>query len=91
MHSYCADMKNITLKVDDATYQRARIRAAEAGTSVSAMVRDFLNSEGGTSDRDGQRSEALQALFRLAEEQADYGLKPVKPLSRDEIYNERLR
>jgi plasmid stability protein len=35
-------MKNITLSVDDATYQHARIVAARRGTSVSAMVRDYL-------------------------------------------------
>lgn len=37
-------MKNITVSVDEETYRTARIAAAEAGTSVSAMVRDFLHS-----------------------------------------------
>ncbi len=83
-------MKNITLKVDDATYHRARVRAAEAGTSVSAMVRDFLNSQSNESAEE-KRSEAMRALFELAEAQADYNGKPVQPMSRDEIYNERLR
>jgi hypothetical protein len=36
-------MKNITLTVDDETYRIARVRAAELGTSVSAMVKDYLN------------------------------------------------
>ena len=35
-------MKNITVSLDDETYRRARIRAAERDTSVSAMVKDFL-------------------------------------------------
>ena len=35
-------MKNITVSVDDETYRQARIRAAELGTSVSAVVRRFL-------------------------------------------------
>lgn len=35
-------MKNITVSVDDDTYRRARIKAAERDTSVSAMVRQFL-------------------------------------------------
>ena len=35
-------MKNITVSVDDETYRLARIKAAEAGTSVSALVRDYL-------------------------------------------------
>ncbi len=36
-------MKNITVTVDDETYRKARIRAAEKSTSVSALVRDFLS------------------------------------------------
>lgn len=35
-------MKNITVSIDDDVHRRARIRAAERGTSVSAAVRDFL-------------------------------------------------
>ena len=35
-------MKNITISVDEETYRRARANAAEAGTSVSALVREFL-------------------------------------------------
>jgi plasmid stability protein len=35
-------MKNITVSVDDETHKLARIRAAERGTSVSALVRQFL-------------------------------------------------
>ena len=35
-------MKNITVSVPDDVYRRARIRAAEKGTSVSALVRDQL-------------------------------------------------
>ena len=35
-------MKNITVSVADEVHRRARIRAAERGTSVSAAVRDFL-------------------------------------------------
>ena len=35
-------MKNITVSVDDETYRQSRIRAAELGTSVSALVRGFL-------------------------------------------------
>ena len=35
-------MKNITVSVDDETYHRARIKAAERDTSLSALVRRFL-------------------------------------------------
>ena len=35
-------MKNITVSVDDDTYRRARMKAAEQDTSVSALVKCFL-------------------------------------------------
>jgi plasmid stability protein len=35
-------MKNITVSVDNETYRRARVKAAEHDTSVSALVRRFL-------------------------------------------------
>jgi hypothetical protein len=36
------NMKNITVTVDDETYRKARIKAAERDTSVSALVKHFL-------------------------------------------------
>jgi hypothetical protein len=38
-------MKNVTISLDDDTWRRARIRAAEQGTSLSAMVKAFLNED----------------------------------------------
>lgn len=35
-------MKNITVTVDEDTYRRARIAAAERDTSVSALVKSYL-------------------------------------------------
>ena len=35
-------MKNITVSVDTDTYRRARVRAAELDSSLSAVVRRFL-------------------------------------------------
>ena len=37
-------MKNITVSVDDETYRRARVKAAEQDTSVSALVKGFLTA-----------------------------------------------
>ena len=37
-------MKNITVTVPDDVYRTARIRAAERGTSVSALVAEYLRS-----------------------------------------------
>ncbi len=39
---YCDNMKNITVTVDDETYRKARVKAAERDTSVSALVKRFL-------------------------------------------------
>ncbi|MGB0334060.1 MAG: hypothetical protein ACPGGN_01725 [Opitutales bacterium] len=55
------------------------------------MVRDYLNSLDGDINRTDQaRVDAIQSLFELAESQADYKAAPVEPLSREEIYNERI-
>ena len=35
-------MRNITVSIDDETYTRARIAAAERDTSVSALVKAYL-------------------------------------------------
>ncbi|PLR22914.1 hypothetical protein SGCZBJ_17240 [Caulobacter zeae] len=35
-------MKFITVEVDDETYRRVSIKAADTGTSIEAMVRQFL-------------------------------------------------
>jgi plasmid stability protein len=37
-------VKNITVSVPDDVYRRARIQAAERGTSVSALVGEYLRS-----------------------------------------------
>ncbi len=44
VHIYCetVEMKNITVSIDEETHRHARIRAAELGTSVSALVRGYL-------------------------------------------------
>ena len=46
-------MRNITVSVDDDTYRRSRIRAAELDTSVSALVVAFswVSSEIGPTGR----------------------------------------
>jgi plasmid stability protein len=40
-------MRNITVTVPDDVYRNARIRAAERGTSVSALVAEYLRSLSG--------------------------------------------
>jgi len=35
-------VRNVTVSLDDDTYRRARMIAAERDTSISALVKDFL-------------------------------------------------
>ena len=74
-------MKNITVAVDDEVYRRARIAAAEQGTSVSAAVRTFLvRWTGEETDFDRRK--------RLQDETLDAikGFRGGDRVSRDEIH-----
>ncbi len=91
-------MKNITISVDEQTHRHARTRAAELGTSVSALVRDYLRSlvaepvdatRAGGHEPDtglGRRRRLLQELF------ADFdargvGLRMADNLPRSALYD----
>jgi plasmid stability protein len=79
-------MKNITVSVPDDVYRRARVRAAEEGRSVSALVADFL---AGLTDRDAEfrRLEALQEKVMAEISEFRAGSR----LSRDEVHDRALR
>jgi plasmid stability protein len=53
-------MKNITVSLPDGIYRRARVKAAERDTSVSALVREFLTSLS-EEESDFERRKRLQA------------------------------
>ena len=86
-------MKNITLKIDDETYRKARVHAANEGTSVSMLVRDFLGSLASDTEAETQQRivAALQEIYAEADARATRRNKPLRPLTREEIYAERLR
>jgi hypothetical protein len=54
-------MKNVTISLPSEVYRRARIKAAERDTSVSALVRDFLLRLGEEESSDFERRRKLQA------------------------------
>jgi phage shock protein A len=56
-------VKNITVTVDDDTYRRARIKAAERETSVSALVARFL-TELAASETDAERLKREERALR---------------------------
>lgn len=86
-------MKSITLKIDDETYRKARIHAAHEGTSVSKLVRDFLGAlASGAGAAAQQRITAvLREIYVEADARATPRSEPLCPLTREEIYAERLR
>jgi len=57
-------MKNITLAIDDKLLDEVRIVAAKKGTTVNAMVRDYLTSVASLEDR---RDRARRRIRELAE------------------------
>jgi plasmid stability protein len=78
-------MRNITVSVPDDVYRSARIRAAEEGRSVSAMVAAYLRtlSEGGAEfarlEAQQRRIQARIRRFRAADR-----------LARDEVHDRAL-
>lgn len=52
-------MKNITVSLPDEAYRKARVKAAERDTSVSAMVRELLVKLG-EEESDFERRKRLQ-------------------------------
>ena len=60
-------MKKITVTVDDETYRRARIKAAERDTSISALVKRFLTELAvGESDTERLKREERALRERIA-------------------------
>jgi plasmid stability protein len=63
---YCGKVKNVTVSLDDQVYHRARVTAAERGTSLSALVRSYLEELGSgesESDRLKKSERALRAMI----------------------------
>ena len=86
-------MKNITVSVDEETHRMARIRAAEAGTSVSALTRECLKimAESRTSQDRFERLRRLQDEVLEAIRARGGGLRPADRLSREELYDQNAR
>lgn len=79
-------MKNITVSVPDDVYHQARIRAAERGTSVSAMVGDYLRS---LNDREAELARARADWNEIAAEIKDF--RAGDRLGRDELHDRAVR
>ncbi len=58
-------MANLTLAIDDAVLRRARIRALEQGTSVNALLREYLEAYSGVRE---ERVRAMEDFLRIVQE-----------------------
>jgi plasmid stability protein len=79
-------MANITVTVPDDVYRAARIRAAERGSSVSALVAEYLRS---LSEREAE-FERLEAEQHRVESQIDR-FRAGDRLDREQLHGRALR
>jgi plasmid stability protein len=79
-------VKNVTVSVPEDVYRVARIRAAEGGSSVSALVAGYLRSLGGGEAEfarlEAQQGQVLDEIDRFS---------AADRLSRDELHNRAVR
>lgn len=76
-------MANLTLSVDDDVLRRARIRALEEGTSVNALVRDYLVRLA----HDASQRTALEEFLAIAEASHASSGPEGRQWTRDELYD----
>ena len=86
-------MRNITVSVDEETYRLARVRAAQSDTSVSALVREFLEElvHGETREERFARLKRKQDEILAEIRASGRGLRAEDILSRDELYDRDAR
>ena len=74
-------MANLTITVDDELLRRARVRAAEADTSVNAVLREFMESWVGQA---GYRAAAVASLLERSSGSA--GARAGRRWTRDQLH-----
>lgn len=74
-------MTNLTIAVDEDLLYRARVRATEQGTSVNALLRQYLESFAGDRRQREQQAEAFLEFARSAG-----GRSGGRKWTRDEIH-----
>jgi predicted CopG family antitoxin len=79
-------VKNITISVADDVYRAARIRAAETGTSVSALVGRYLASLAGLA----VETKRLEAQQRRVQREIK-SFRAADRLGRDELHDRAVR
>ena len=83
---YSETVKNITVSVPADVYRRARVVAAEAGTSVSALVADYLRDLA----RDDSTFDRLVAQERRIRSEIR-SFRASDRLTRDQVHDRAVR
>ena len=78
---YTVVMANLTIAVDDQLLHRARVRAAELGTSVNAVLREYLESFAGP-----QAMQRRMAIVENAQKFPVVSAHGPRTWSRDELH-----
>ena len=81
---YCetVTMKNITVSISEEVHRRARVKAAEEDTSLSAVVREYLYKyAGGETERERRKRLERETLASID------GFRADDRLPRDELYS----
>jgi len=79
-------MKNITVSVPNEVYRSARIRAAERGSSVSALVAAYLRS---LSEREAEFARLEEQQHRVVEQVNRFS--GADRADRDEVHSRAVR
>lgn len=74
-------MANLTIAIDDAVLKQARIRAIEQGTSVNAILRDYLTDY---AKMRAKQEKAVKDLLRLS--QRSKARRGTRRWTRDELH-----
>ena len=77
---------NLTIAVDDEVLRRARIRALQQGTSVNALLREFLESYAGSVIE----AEARRRLATMARESTASSGSGGRTWTRNDVYTDRF-
>lgn len=80
---YTDPVSNLTLAIDDETLRKARIRALEQGTSVNAVVRNYLQIYAGIDQHRG----VLGGLVDLANSFDSGANAAGRSWRRDDLYD----
>lgn len=75
-------MSNVTISIDDEDLKQARIRALQEGTSLNAVIRDFVKQY---INRDQQHYQQLTERMLQHTEKANF-VSGGRDWTRDELY-----